>query len=226
MSETTTVQRRERDPATLREPHRARPRAALVKLGRAARAARRAARPAAVRRGVLAAHRLRRLRRDHRRGRAQPPGRHHRAAVAGPRVLPRRRRGDLHLRLRRARRHRQRLRRAGLAAAGRHGPRRAGRRRWRAWSSARSPPGCGGSTSASPRSAWSSSATTSSTPGPRSPVASTAAWCPPFSLFGFGFGGNESPPLTVLGVPFGQAERLWYLGLVLCIGASLVRRAT
>lgn len=43
---------------------------------------------------------------------------------------------------------------------------------------------------------------------------------PAFSLFGFSFGGNESPNLTVLGVPFGQAERLWYLGLALCIAAS------
>ncbi len=43
---------------------------------------------------------------------------------------------------------------------------------------------------------------------------------PAFSLFGFGFGGNDSPSLTVLGVPFGQAERLWYLGLALSIGAA------
>nr|WP_281386086.1 branched-chain amino acid ABC transporter permease [Nocardioides luti] len=42
---------------------------------------------------------------------------------------------------------------------------------------------------------------------------------PTFSVFGFSFGGNESPYLAVLGVPFGQPERLWYLGLVLCIGA-------
>jgi branched-chain amino acid transport system permease protein len=38
----------------------------------------------------------------------------------------------------------------------------------------------------------------------------------PFSLFGFTFT-EENPPLTVLGVPFGQRERLWYLGLVLLI---------
>ena len=43
---------------------------------------------------------------------------------------------------------------------------------------------------------------------------------PAFSLFGFSFGGSDSPDLTVLGVPFGQAERLWYLGLALCIAAS------
>ena len=42
---------------------------------------------------------------------------------------------------------------------------------------------------------------------------------PPFSVLGFSFEGNDSPPLTVLGVPFAQAERLWYLGLVLCIAA-------
>jgi branched-chain amino acid transport system permease protein len=42
---------------------------------------------------------------------------------------------------------------------------------------------------------------------------------PFFSALGFGFGGNDSPTLAVLGVPFGQAERLWYLGLVLCVAA-------
>ena len=42
---------------------------------------------------------------------------------------------------------------------------------------------------------------------------------PSFSVLGFSFEGNDSPPLTVLGVPFAQAERLWYLGLVLCIAA-------
>ncbi len=42
---------------------------------------------------------------------------------------------------------------------------------------------------------------------------------PAFSLFGFDFGGNDAPYLAVLGVPFGQAERLWYLGLALCVGA-------
>lgn len=39
---------------------------------------------------------------------------------------------------------------------------------------------------------------------------------PPFSLFGFHFAASD-PVLTVLGVPFGQYERLWYLGLVLVI---------
>jgi branched-chain amino acid transport system permease protein len=43
---------------------------------------------------------------------------------------------------------------------------------------------------------------------------------PYFSVFGFEFSNLDSPPLTVLGVPFGQAERLWYLGLVLCVAAA------
>jgi branched-chain amino acid transport system permease protein len=38
----------------------------------------------------------------------------------------------------------------------------------------------------------------------------------PFELFGFSFT-DDNPPLTVLGVAFGQRERLWYLGLVLLI---------
>ena len=42
---------------------------------------------------------------------------------------------------------------------------------------------------------------------------------PAFSVFGFGFAGNESPELTIAGVPLGQAERLWYLGLALCVAA-------
>jgi branched-chain amino acid transport system permease protein len=43
---------------------------------------------------------------------------------------------------------------------------------------------------------------------------------PYFSVFGFEFSDLEKPPLEVLGVPFGQAERLWYLGLALCVAAS------
>jgi branched-chain amino acid transport system permease protein len=43
---------------------------------------------------------------------------------------------------------------------------------------------------------------------------------PYFSLFGFEFSSLDNPPLEVLGVPFGQAERLWYLGLALCVAAS------
>lgn len=42
---------------------------------------------------------------------------------------------------------------------------------------------------------------------------------PSFEILGFSFGGNEDPYLAVLGVPFGQAERLWYLGLALCVAA-------
>ncbi len=42
---------------------------------------------------------------------------------------------------------------------------------------------------------------------------------PTFSLFGFSFGGLDSPELVVAGVPFGQTERLWYLGLALCVAA-------
>lgn len=42
----------------------------------------------------------------------------------------------------------------------------------------------------------------------------------PFSLFGFSFT-DANPPLTVLNVPFGQLERLWFLGLVLLILAYL-----
>ncbi len=47
---------------------------------------------------------------------------------------------------------------------------------------------------------------------------------PAFSLFGFSFSGNDSPYLAVLGVPFGSAERLWYLGLVIAIGACWYAR--
>ncbi|MDQ6849933.1 MAG: branched-chain amino acid ABC transporter permease [Actinomycetota bacterium] len=46
---------------------------------------------------------------------------------------------------------------------------------------------------------------------------------PPFSLFGFSFT-DANPPLTVLNVPFGQRERLWYLGLVLLVLAYLYAR--
>lgn len=42
---------------------------------------------------------------------------------------------------------------------------------------------------------------------------------PNFSLFGFSFA-DDHPFLAVLGVPFGQAERLWYLGLVLAVAAA------
>ncbi|TFV63778.1 branched-chain amino acid ABC transporter permease [Geodermatophilus sp. DF01-2] len=46
---------------------------------------------------------------------------------------------------------------------------------------------------------------------------------PPFELFGFSFGSTD-PQLFVLGVPFREAERLWYLGLVLALGAYVVAR--
>jgi branched-chain amino acid transport system permease protein len=46
---------------------------------------------------------------------------------------------------------------------------------------------------------------------------------PEFSLFGFTFG-NRDPDLFVLGVPFREAERLWYLGLVLALAAFLFAR--
>jgi branched-chain amino acid transport system permease protein len=37
----------------------------------------------------------------------------------------------------------------------------------------------------------------------------------PFSLFGFSFSDTGPDDLVILGVPYGQLERLWYLGLVL-----------
>jgi branched-chain amino acid transport system permease protein len=46
---------------------------------------------------------------------------------------------------------------------------------------------------------------------------------PEFSLFGFTFGNND-PQLFVLGVPFREAERLWYLGIVLALAAYLFAR--
>jgi branched-chain amino acid transport system permease protein len=46
---------------------------------------------------------------------------------------------------------------------------------------------------------------------------------PEFSLFGFTFG-NKDPELFVLGVPFRESERLWYLGLVLALAAYLYAR--
>ncbi len=41
---------------------------------------------------------------------------------------------------------------------------------------------------------------------------------PTFDLFGFAFA-DEDPPLAVLGIPFRQPERLWYLGLFLAAAA-------
>jgi branched-chain amino acid transport system permease protein len=50
----------------------------------------------------------------------------------------------------------------------------------------------------------------------------------PFSLFGFSFSNTDPDSLVILGVPYGQLERLWYLGLVLVAisiwyGRNLVR---
>jgi branched-chain amino acid transport system permease protein len=39
----------------------------------------------------------------------------------------------------------------------------------------------------------------------------------PFSLFGFEFSNTSPDNLNVFGVPYGQLERLWYLGLVLVL---------
>jgi branched-chain amino acid transport system permease protein len=46
---------------------------------------------------------------------------------------------------------------------------------------------------------------------------------PEFVLFGFTFC-NRDPELFVVGVPFREAERLWYLGLVLALAAYLFAR--
>jgi branched-chain amino acid transport system permease protein len=46
---------------------------------------------------------------------------------------------------------------------------------------------------------------------------------PEFSLFGFHFA-NDDPLLFIAGVPFREAERLWYLGLVLALAAFLFAR--
>src|SRR3954469_13347793 len=46
---------------------------------------------------------------------------------------------------------------------------------------------------------------------------------PEFSLFGFHFA-NRDPELFVLGVPFRESERLWYLGLALALAAYVYAR--
>ncbi len=46
---------------------------------------------------------------------------------------------------------------------------------------------------------------------------------PEFSLFGFTFA-NSDPQLFVLGIPFREAHRLWYLGLVLALAAYVFAR--
>ena len=45
---------------------------------------------------------------------------------------------------------------------------------------------------------------------------------PDFTLFGFAFA--DTPSWSVLGVPFREAERLWYLGLVLALAAYVFAR--
>jgi branched-chain amino acid transport system permease protein len=46
---------------------------------------------------------------------------------------------------------------------------------------------------------------------------------PKFSLFGFSFS-NKDPLLFIAGVPYGEAERLWYLGLVIALAAYVFAR--
>lgn len=46
---------------------------------------------------------------------------------------------------------------------------------------------------------------------------------PKFSLFGFSFS-DSNPDLFVAGVPFGEPERLWYLGLALALAAYVFAR--
>jgi branched-chain amino acid transport system permease protein len=46
---------------------------------------------------------------------------------------------------------------------------------------------------------------------------------PNFSLFGFTFA-NDNPLLFIAGVPFREAERLWYLGLVLALASYVFAR--
>ena len=46
---------------------------------------------------------------------------------------------------------------------------------------------------------------------------------PPFSLFGFSFSNTSPDDLVILGVPYGQLERLWYVGLVRRRRVGLVR---
>ena len=43
---------------------------------------------------------------------------------------------------------------------------------------------------------------------------------PPLNLFGFHFG-DTAPDLVVADIPLGRLERLWYLGLVVCVAACL-----
>ncbi|TQS44793.1 branched-chain amino acid ABC transporter permease [Cryptosporangium phraense] len=45
---------------------------------------------------------------------------------------------------------------------------------------------------------------------------------PDFAVFGLSF--SDTPALNVLGIPFREAEKLWYLGLLLLVGAYLFGR--
>ena len=46
----------------------------------------------------------------------------------------------------------------------------------------------------------------------------------PFSLFGFHFANDHPDNFSVFGVPYGQLERLWYLGLVLVLASAWYAR--
>src|SRR3954451_23438398 len=46
----------------------------------------------------------------------------------------------------------------------------------------------------------------------------------PFSLFGFHFANDQPDNFSVFGVPYGQLERLWYLGLVLVVASAWYAR--
>ncbi|GIH74016.1 branched-chain amino acid ABC transporter permease [Planobispora longispora] len=47
---------------------------------------------------------------------------------------------------------------------------------------------------------------------------------PPLEVFGFVFADTPDAPLVIAGVPFGALERLWFLGIVLLLGAGLFAR--
>ncbi|WP_068922808.1 branched-chain amino acid ABC transporter permease [Planobispora rosea] len=47
---------------------------------------------------------------------------------------------------------------------------------------------------------------------------------PPLEVFGFVFADTPDAPLVIAGVPFGALERLWFLGVVLLLGAGLFAR--
>ena len=141
----------------------------------------------------------------------------------GARVLRRRRRLRLLL-LRRARGgSASTARRPRAAAAAGDGARRRRSPGWPARSSARSPAACAASTSASPRSAWSSSASTSCYNATRSTGGFNGRDVPPFSLFGFQLRQRRPRRSWSSACPFGELERLWYLGLVLVASSLLVR---